>query len=213
MGQSSPFYTTDELSENNSNKMTSSSEIVIDELNINLVQSKFRCIISELAVQKIKDVFWDIVKEECNRCIIDHPSQLQHPCLYGVDENVENLFVLSINRLEALKMTGIQLELLTDIDQHLFIQSGIRGEVSTICHRYAKANVPGLNGYDESKPTEHLIYWDANNLYSWAMSQFLPTGDFNRLSEENIAEICIENIENENDVEYILEVDLGKFKI
>ena len=74
----------------------------------------------------------------------------------------------------ALKMTGVQLELL--IDQHLFIKSGIRGGVSTICHRYAKSNVPG--DFDESKPIKHLIYLDANNLYGWAMSQYLPTSNF-----------------------------------
>jgi len=38
-------------------------------------------------------------------------------------------------------MTGVRLELLTNIYQHLFIESGIRGGVSTICHRYGKSNV------------------------------------------------------------------------
>ena len=32
--------------------------------------------------------------------------------------------------------------------------------------------------YDRSKPTEYLQYLDANNLYGWAMSQPLPTGEF-----------------------------------
>ena len=112
----------------------------------------------------------------------------------------------------ALKMTGVYLELLTDIDQHLFIEAGIRGGVSTICHRYAKANVPGLDGYDESKPTEHLIYWDANNLYGWAMSQYLPAGDFKWLSDEDIAEFNVTSINDEYDAGYILEVDLDKLK-
>jgi len=53
-------------------------------------------------------------------------------------------------------MTGVRLKLLTDIDQHLFIESGIRGGVSTICHRHAESNVPGEVNFNESKPIEHL---------------------------------------------------------
>jgi len=112
----------------------------------------------------------------------------------------------------ALKMSGVQLELLTDIDQHLFIESGIRGGVSTICHRYAKSNVPGEINFDESKPIEHLIYWDANNLYGWAMSQYLPTGKFKWLSEDELQQLDATNVSDESNVGYILEVDLGEFK-
>ena len=111
----------------------------------------------------------------------------------------------------ALKMTDVRLELLTDIDQHLFIESGIRGVVSTICHRYAQSNVPGEVNYDESKPIEHLIYWDANNLYGWAMSQYLPTSNFKWLSEGELQQLDVMNVGDEGDVGYILEVDLGKF--
>ena len=35
----------------------------------------------------------------------------------------------------ALKMTKVKLDLLTEIDQHLFIEDGIRGGVATITHR------------------------------------------------------------------------------
>lgn len=110
----------------------------------------------------------------------------------------------------ALKMTGVRLELLTDIDQHLFIESGIRGGVSIICHRYAKSNVPGEVNFDESKPIEHLIYWDANNLYGWAMSQYLPTSNFKWLDAEQLEQFDVDSIDDEHDTGYILEVDLGK---
>ena len=32
----------------------------------------------------------------------------------------------------------------------------------------------------------HLIYLDANNLYRWAMSQYLPTHGFKFLTDEEI---------------------------
>ena len=106
-------------------------------------------------------------------------------------------------------MTGVCLDLLIDIDQHLFIEAGIRGGVFTITHRYEKANVSGLGGYDESKPIEYLIYWDANNLECWAMSQYLPSGNFKWVDDVN--EFDVQRISDESDVGYILKVDLGKF--
>ena len=40
----------------------------------------------------------------------------------------------------ALKITKVQLELLSDPDILLMIESGIRGGIATILHRRAKAN-------------------------------------------------------------------------
>ena len=38
------------------------------------------------------------------------------------------------------------------------------------------------------------MYLDANNLYGWAMSQYLPTGGFKWLSEKQVAHISKEKI-------------------
>ena len=40
-----------------------------------------------------------------------------------------------------LKMTGIELDLISDIDMHLFIEKGMRGGISYIAKRYSKANI------------------------------------------------------------------------
>ena len=75
-----------------------------------------------------------------------------------------------------LKYTGIKLELLTDYDQHLFIEKGMRGGISMASKRHAK--VPGVPGYDPTEEHNHIMYYDANNLYDWAMSQPLPYSGF-----------------------------------
>ena len=75
-------------------------------------------------------------------------------------------------------MTDVELDLLTDIDQHLFIEEGIRGVVAMISHQYARANAPGMENYNASKRSNYIMYLDANNLYGWAMPQPLPTSNF-----------------------------------
>ena len=51
-----------------------------------------------------------------------------------------------------LKKTGVELELLTDLEMHLFIERGMRGGISMASKRYAKANNPLVDGYDPSEP-------------------------------------------------------------
>ena len=86
----------------------------------------------------------------------------------------------------ALKMTGIELELLTDPDMLLMIEKGIRGGVSMISKRHGKANNKYMGeDYDPSQPSKCVTYLDANNLYGWAMSKPLPTGNFKWMEKFN----------------------------
>ncbi|GFW84575.1 uncharacterized protein TNCV_3107101 [Trichonephila clavipes] len=91
---------------------------------------------------------------------------------------------------------------------HLFIEKGIRGGISTICKRYARANNRYLENYDPSSPSNYIIYLDANNLYGWAMSQALPYGDFKWISPDTFNKEHILSIHENSKVGYIFEVDL-----
>ena len=56
-----------------------------------------------------------------------------------------------------------EIELLADIDMYLFVESSIRGGLSQISKRYAKANNKYMSDYDKSLMDSYILYLDANN--------------------------------------------------
>ena len=107
-----------------------------------------------------------------------------------------------------LKMTNIKLELLTNIDMFQFIEKGQRGGVSYITNRYGKANNKYMKNYDKKTPSKYITYLDANNLYGWAMSQYLPTESFRWMTEKEISKINLAMYKEDSKKELILDVDL-----
>ena len=160
----------------------------------------------------------------------------------------------------ALKYTGQRLELIHDREMYDFIQRAMRGGISTITHRYAKANKPYMGKIRGKTPKEimselrqrtknerqfsvetvceyfpdfsakeikdlgrrmaigevfnpdvriaYLKYLDVNNLYGWAMSQPLPVGGFEWMTEDELS-IPIEEMPPcfiETDLEYPIEL-------
>ena len=105
-------------------------------------------------------------------------------------------------------MTGVELELLTDLDMYLFIEEGLRGGISMISNRYSKANNPYITDYDPEQENSYVAHFDANNLYGWAMSKPLPAGELDWLTEQEIEELDISDVADDRDQGYILEVDL-----
>ena len=83
----------------------------------------------------------------------------------------------------CLKMTNINLELLSDPNMLLMFEKGIRGGISMISNRYGEANNKYMGkNFNKNKLSKYLMYLDANNLYGSAMSEKLPIHSFKWLS-------------------------------
>ena len=101
----------------------------------------------------------------------------------------------------CLKITDVELELLSDIDMLLMIEKGIRGGVSMISNRHAKANNKYMGeSFIDTMISTYIMYLDANNLYGWAMSKPLPTHGFEWMK--------VDELETWERLPCILEVDL-----
>src|SRR5437763_13956569 len=75
-----------------------------------------------------------------------------------------------------LMKTGVKI---ADMSMHDFIKKARRGGISKACKRSFKATNPKMGkAFTPSKPTSWISYVDVNNLYGWALSQFLPIGNY-----------------------------------
>ncbi|GBC14077.2 uncharacterized protein LOC114539626 [Rhizophagus irregularis DAOM 181602=DAOM 197198] len=117
----------------------------------------------------------------------------------------------------ALKKYG--LDLITDQDMYMMVEQGLRGGISMVSKRYARANNPGMGEgkWTADKPKSSILYLDANNLYGWAMLQYLPTGNFHWIKEENELsniqrQIESNEIPDDSSEGYILKVNWSTLK-
>ena len=106
----------------------------------------------------------------------------------------------------GLKLTNIKLDFIKDKDLLLLLENNIRGGISSVIG----------SPYIESDENTKFLYIDANNLYGWAMSQYLPTGDFEKIKlcceydsvlMNEIKEVIL-NTPDHNEFSYFVECDL-----
>ena len=62
-----------------------------------------------------------------------------------------------------------------------------------------------MKDYDPTKPLKYILYLDMNNLYSWAMSGYLPCGGSKWLKN---VDGCDVKTNKKSPIVYILEVNL-----
>ena len=88
----------------------------------------------------------------------------------------------------------------------MFIEKRLRGGISYIAKRYAKANDKYTKNYDPKKPSTFVTYLDMNNLHGWAISEYLPFGEFKWI--KNVDEFDVNLISKKSETGYFLEGDL-----
>ena len=113
---------------------------------------------------------------------------------------------LSWDAMLKLVMADVKLEKISDIDKYLFIVKWLRGGISYIGKRYAKANNKYTNDHDPKKPSTFITYLDMNNLYGWGLSDYLSYGGFKWL--KNVDAFHVNSIREKSPIGYFLEVDL-----
>lgn len=127
---------------------------------------------------------------------------------YGLDP-VHFLTAAQLTWNAGLKYTRVELELLTNVNDYIWLESGMRGGISFLGTRYASANSPYIpETYDSNKPQNHILALDANNLYGYVMSQKLPIGNFSWLTPDEVTNFNLLEYDENSDVGFILEVDL-----
>ncbi|XP_044760347.1 uncharacterized protein LOC123317802 [Coccinella septempunctata] len=175
-------------------------EEISDEqyLHAQLIWSTFNC-------QSLKDYMMLYLKTDI-MLLADVFEQFRNSCIKEYELDPIHFYTLPGYTFQCmLKTTKIKLEIIKDIDILLFIENGIRGGISQCSNRYSTANNKYMGPkFDVNEPEKYLLYLDVNNLYGWAMSQFLPYGGF-KWTDTNID---ITQIPDDAPEGYILEVDL-----
>ena len=76
-----------------------------------------------------------------------------------------------------VKLTKIELELISDHDMYLSLMDTIRGGISVCNKKHVIADNKYIN--KNTKNNKYILYLDANNLYGYSMIQSLPYKNFN----------------------------------
>ena len=135
-------------------------------------------------------------------------AMLRYCCNIHIYIYIMHLCYLFIHFLIHFRYTKIEIELITDPTMFLMIENSIRGGLSVVVHKYAKANNEYLADYNPDNNTSHCVYLDANNLYGWAMSQMMPFKGMRWLSSEEAQNLNYLEVSDDSTKGYILEVDI-----
>ena len=93
---------------------------------------------------------------------------------------------------------------------YIFLKKQTRGRISYIFNRYIKAQKKYLKSYDPKQDSKHITYLDANNLYGYAISRFLPTSGFKWIDHK---ELDLNKYPSNSSKGCVLKVDLEYPKV
>ena len=107
-----------------------------------------------------------------------------------------------------LLKTGIELDLITDLEMLKMVERAKRGGLCFVgSKRMVKANNKYLEDYNPNEDSTFIMYWDANNLYGWAMSQSLPFKNLRFRTDITLEDIL--STADDNHEGYFVECDLS----
>ena len=96
--------------------------------------------------------------------------------VYGLDP----LYCIStpgFTNRAMLKMTSVEIKLMTDLNMHLMIENGIRGGKCEPIYYHANANNKYVNPNFNNEKESYIISLDANSLHVSAMCYELQYGE------------------------------------
>ena len=129
-------------------------------------------------------------------------------CLDHYKLDPAHYFTLSQLTFDAgLKYANIEIQLLGNVDQYIWLESQMRGGLCLLNTRYQKANNE-LVGYKPRQPKNYIIPLDAVNLYGKILCMPLPLCNFSWLSREEIETFDILNTRPDSEVGYVIEADI-----
>ena len=76
----------------------------------------------------------------------------------------------------------------------------MRGGISYTNKRYSKANNEYCSDYDNEKLKTYITYLDMNNLYGYAMTQYLPDANFKWVKNMDEIEQKLRKIKNNSSI-------------
>jgi len=125
---------------------------------------------------------------------------------YNLDP-AQLLTISSTAMQAALLQYNKGIELLRDISVITEFESSIRGGFTSVVKGKATFNNKYLNDFDPNKPISTGIFLDINSLYGTVLHGKLPVGDFKELSEEEIMNFNIDDIDLNGEFCYALSID------
>ena len=69
-----------------------------------------------------------------------------------------------------------------------------------------------MKNYNKDKESSYIMYWDAHNLYGWAISQKLPVNKLEWKKKSKFNENFMKNYDEDSDKGYVLKVDAEYLK-
>ena len=108
-----------------------------------------------------------------------------------------------------LLFSQVSMDLFTRLNHYLFVTRGIRGGLSMVSKRYARANNKYMSDFDPSQKSSFIIYIDANNLYGWSMTKPIPQKRLRFMKSSELTEEFLMQLTDDGPVGCIVECTLA----